>query len=160
MIRMCWSKFLRPYHIQELVLARCFILYLQWLSVVGAVIISTWQIHSLKDWKAIQLDQSRMPFTLKPRRQKKLCSGSSGSSAEVTPLMGRNRPHSMPDTMQCTVTQFNPISAWREDEVRLDPIPNSVDSLVSWSLVLCMGSMINMFAFPVFLSFFPQIVEN
>lgn len=123
---------------------------------VGAVIILTWQIHSLKDWKAIQLVQSHMSFTLKPRRQKKLCSG---SSAEVTPLMGRNRPHSMPDTMQCTMTQFNPISAWREDEVRLDPIPNSVDSLVSWSLVLCMGSMICL-PFPSSFLFFPQIVEN
>lgn len=123
---------------------------------VNTVIILTWQINSLKDWKAIQLDQSRMSSTLKPRRQRKLCSGSSGS-AEVTPLMGRNRHHSMPDTMQCTMTQFNPISAWREDEIRLDPIPNSMDSLVSWSLVLCMGSMINMFAFPIFLSFFSKL---
>lgn len=124
---------------------------------VNTVIILTWQINSLKDWKAIQLDQSRMSSTLKPRRQRKLCSGSSGS-AEVTPLMGRNRHHSMPDTMQCTMTQFNPISAWREDEIRLDPIPNSMDSLVSWSLVLCMGSMICL-PFPSSFLFFPNCGE-
>lgn len=46
------------YDIQELVPTGRFILFLQWLSVVGAVIILTWQISSLKDWKAIQLDQS------------------------------------------------------------------------------------------------------
>lgn len=160
MVCMCCLKFLRPYHIPELVLDGRFIPFLQWLSVVDAVIILTWQINSLKrlesypTWSKLY---GHLHSSLGDRRDCSL--NCSSGSAEVTPLMGCDRHHSMLDTKRCTMIQFNPVSAWREDEIRLDPVPNSEGSSVSWVLALCMGSMINIFAFSIFLSFF-QIVEN